>query len=85
MALVDQNKQPFTYDVLREGEDVTLRIDCEAYLRSPSLEDDPVLMAKAIDILMEAGTVTKIVFTQKRDYEYDFNQTTTRYHFAGAE
>ncbi|HLD43752.1 MAG TPA: type II/IV secretion system ATPase subunit [Candidatus Nanoarchaeia archaeon] len=75
MALVDQNKQPFTYDVLREGEDVTLRIDCEAYLRSPSLEDDPVLMAKAIDILMEAGTVTKIVFTQKRDYEYDYTQT----------
>ena len=32
-------------------------------------------MSKTIEILIEAGTISKIVFVQKRDYEYDFYQT----------
>ncbi|MBI4149902.1 type II/IV secretion system ATPase subunit [Candidatus Woesearchaeota archaeon] len=63
------------YEVIREGEDVILRIDCERLARVPSLEDDPLYMAKTIDILLEVGQVTKIVFFQKRDFEYDIDQT----------
>ncbi len=68
-------KGVFSYDIIREGDDVILRIDCEAYTRLPSIEDDSVTMAKTIDLLLEAGNVTKIVFYQKRDYEYDLSQT----------
>ncbi len=73
MVLFDKEKELFDYDVIREGEDITLKINCETYSRTPSLEDDPVLMAKTIDILAASGTVTKIVFVQTREYEYDYS------------
>jgi len=74
MALFD-NKKLFSYDVIREGDDVTLSINLEGYARVPSLEDDPVVMSKACDMLLEVRDATKLVFLQKRNYEYDRNQT----------
>ena len=75
MALFGEVKKPFTYDILREGEEIILLIDLEQYQHIPSLEDDDVCMSRTVDILMEAGAVTKIVYAQKRNYEYDYNQT----------
>ncbi len=74
MALFKKNKT-FNYEILREGEEITLKIDTEDYPNLPSLEDDPVCMSRTVDIIAESGTVTKIVLYQKRDYEYDYNQT----------
>jgi archaeal flagellar protein FlaI len=74
MALFGESKTPFSYDILREGEETVLMIDLEEYSRVPSLEDDPVCMSRTVDILAEVGTVTKIVYTQKRNYEYDYEQ-----------
>ncbi|MFO8015944.1 MAG: type II/IV secretion system ATPase subunit [Candidatus Woesearchaeota archaeon] len=70
-----QGKEGWTYEIIREGEDTILRVNCENLLRSPSIEDDPVYMAKTVDTLIEVGKVTKILFYQKRDYEYDYDQT----------
>jgi len=67
--------EAYSYDLIREGEETILRIDCEALTYIPSLEDSATTMAKIITILMETGPVTKIVFVQKRDYEYEFYQT----------
>ena len=75
MALFGETKKPFTYDILREGEETILLIDLEQYPHIPSLEDDSVCMSRTIDILTEVGVVTKIVYAQKRNYEYDFEQT----------
>jgi len=66
---------PFTKQIIREGEDLVLTLDCESYSRIPSLEEDPITMSTTIDILSKEPNVTKIVFKQKRDYEYDFSQT----------
>lgn len=63
------------YDLIREGEDTILRVDFEASTLTPSLEDSPVTMAKTVEFLIENPGVTKIVFVQKRDYEYGFHQT----------
>ena len=75
MALFGEVKKPFTYDILREAEEVILMVDMEQYPHLPSLEDDPVCMSRTVDILSEAGNVTKIIYSQKRNYEYDYNQT----------
>jgi flagellar protein FlaI len=69
------NKKPFDYDIIRQGEDVILQINCETYDRVPSLEDDFRAMSKTMDILNQVGTVTKIVYFQRRNIEYDFSQT----------
>ncbi len=62
------------YDIIREGEDIILRVDCEGCSFFPSLEDEPRLMGMTIDMLSEVGTVTQLVFVQKRDFEYDEGQ-----------
>src|SRR3989344_3181227 len=49
MALFGESKKPFSYDIVREGEETILIIDL--------------------------GKITKIVFLQKRNYEYDYGQT----------
>lgn len=74
MALFD-NKKPFSYDVIREGDDVILSVNLEDYTRVPSLEDDPIVMSKMCNMLIEVKDTTKIVLTQKRNYEYDYSQT----------
>ncbi len=74
MALFD-NKKPFSYEVIREGDDVILSVNLEDYPHVPSLEDDPVAMSKACDMLIEVKDATKFVFFQKRNYEYDYSQT----------
>ena len=64
-----------SYEVIREGEDNILRIDAEKAEYTPSVEDSPICMQRTIKKLMETSDITKIVFSQKRDYEYDFSQT----------
>ena len=44
MALFD-NKKPFSYEIIREGDDVMLSVNLEDYPHIPSIEDDPVVMA----------------------------------------
>jgi len=65
----------FVYELIREGEETILKIDCESLPYVPSLEDNAFVMSNTVGILMESGPVSKIVFAQKRDYEYDFYQT----------
>ena len=64
-----------SYDVDTEGEDRVLKVNCTVCTRVPSIEDDPICMASTIQKLAEASHVTKIVFSQKRDYEYEYDQT----------
>lgn len=72
------------YEVLREGEDVILRVDCEDCPFFPSLEDESRLMAMTIDMLAEVGMVTRLVFVQKRDIEYDESQVALLAEIAAA-
>ena len=64
----------FSYDVTHEGGETILRVECEGVLRVPLLENEPLFMGKAVDLLIENPDTTKIVFSQKRDYEYDYPQ-----------
>ena len=65
----------FSYETIRQGEDKVLRVNCEKAIRVPSIEDDDLYMGKTCEFLIENPGTTKIVFVQKRDYEYDYPQT----------
>ncbi|MGV8171915.1 MAG: ATPase, T2SS/T4P/T4SS family [Candidatus Woesearchaeota archaeon] len=71
-----------SYDVSREGEDTVLRVDYETALEVPSLEDSEQCMADTIEKLMANRNITKIIFSQKRDYEYDYTQTRVLVEFS---
>jgi len=75
LALFNRNKGGLPYEIVREGEETILKINCENLTTVPSIEDNPSLMAFTIDRLIENRATTKIVFIQKRDYEYDYAQT----------
>ncbi len=61
-------------DIVREGAETILKFDYEGVSRIPSIEDDPAVMTEVIDKLVEVVGASKVIFTQKRDYEYDFEQ-----------
>ncbi len=71
----EETKKDWEYEVVEEGEENILFIYLETVPDIPSIEDNGFMMGKTIDILSQADRITKIIFTQKRDYEYDFNQT----------
>ena len=75
MPLFNQNKKDGDYELVQEGEENILYIYAENSPSIPSVEDNELFMGKTIDILNQVDNVTKIVFMQKRDYEYDFEQT----------
>ncbi len=70
-----ENNKKEVVEVIREGEETILRIDYRTINKVPSIEDDEFCMAQTIDLLVKNPSVTKIVFIQKHNYEYDYAQT----------
>ncbi len=64
-----------SYELVREGEDTIVNINCEACSFFPSIEDNARTMALVVEILSQVTSATKIILIQKREYEYDVNQT----------
>ena len=69
-----EKKKDLKYDFVREGDQTTILVDYNGRGRIPSLEDDEVTMSEAVDLLIENPSATRIVFSQKHDYEYDYTQ-----------
>lgn len=65
----------FKYDIMRQGDDTILLADADDALMVPSIEDYPEVMEEAISQLVENRGVTKIIYQQRQDYEYDYAQT----------
>jgi len=74
--LLTKEKKPdkLKYEVIREGEGVTLFIDYNSRARIPAIEDDEITMSEAITLLVENPNATKLQFSQKHDYEYEYSQ-----------
>jgi hypothetical protein len=48
--------------VVKEGEELILRIDFEKHPMPPSIEDDPQTMGRVVEYLTQLSGVTKIMF-----------------------
>jgi type IV secretory pathway ATPase VirB11/archaellum biosynthesis ATPase len=75
MAMFENRLPLYGYEVVKEGEDSVMRVNYEGAPIVPSIEDNPIVMSRTCDNLIESKGATKIIFTQKREYEYDYNQT----------
>src|SRR3989338_3448819 len=73
--LFNQGIKPGEYEVVHEDEGAVLRVNYEGTSIAPSIEDDPICMSRTITKLGENKDVTKIIFLEKRDFEYGFEQT----------
>ncbi|MBI2144905.1 type II/IV secretion system ATPase subunit [Candidatus Woesearchaeota archaeon] len=72
--MAEKRGEYFSYETYKEGEEVVLRVDAEEAPFFPSIEGNAVCMAAIIDKLIESPGITRVVFSQKRDYEYDYDQ-----------
>lgn len=68
-------KKEIAFTVDRVGEETILRGDFSNTPMIPSIEDSPFTMSKVVEKIAEMTGITKIVFFQKREYEYDYEQT----------
>lgn len=75
MVALGQKLPLYGYEVIREGEDNVMHVNYEGAPVVPSIEDNSLVMSRTCDHLIESQNATKIKFSQKREYEYDFNQT----------
>ena len=63
------------YEIRREGKEELMYFNFDKYSKIPSIEDDPYVMAKAIESLVQVPSATRIIFNQKKNYEYGYSQT----------
>ncbi len=75
MALFKKKVKPGEHEVVKEGAEEVIYINYENYPKVPSIEDDPVVMSSVIEKLSQSPGVSRIVFHQRKKYEYGFNQT----------
>ena len=65
----------YSYEVEREGGEDIIYINYVGAPYVPSLSDSPEIMERTIDSLIENPNVSRIVFVQQKNYNYDFNET----------
>ncbi|MFT7615365.1 MAG: flagellar protein FlaI [Candidatus Woesearchaeota archaeon] len=63
------------YELIREGDEVILKVDFSQVALSPAVEDDARSMERVISYLQKVRAATKIIISQQRNYEYDYQQT----------
>ncbi|MBU2590194.1 MAG: type II/IV secretion system ATPase subunit [Nanoarchaeota archaeon] len=67
--------KPGGYELVKEGIEDIMRINYENIPYPPSIEGNAFVMADAIDKLNENPSVGRIVFMQRRFFEYNYEQT----------
>ena len=73
--MVEKEVDGTQYEIVHESGEVILKVDCNKWIHTPSIEDNSIVMARTLDMIAENLNVSKIIFNQKRDFEYDQNQT----------
>jgi type IV secretory pathway ATPase VirB11/archaellum biosynthesis ATPase len=68
-------KKERLYELVKEGPDTLLKINATSWSSTPNIENNPLIMARVIDLLIENPNVTRIIFTQRRNYIYNYEQT----------
>jgi len=74
-AVENQGKKLYSYEVRREGGEDVLYINYLGAPFVPSLAESPDVMEKTVDALTENPNVSRIVFVQQKNYNYDFKET----------
>ncbi len=74
MVLFKRKLKTGEHELIQEGPEAVMHINYEAYTRIPSLEDDPMTMSIVVEKLAQEPA-SRIIFHQKKRYEYGFAQT----------
>jgi len=70
-----QETRVYSYEVKREGGEDVLYIDYLGAPYIPSIAESGDVMARTIDSLMENPNVSRVIFVQQKNYNYDLEET----------
>ncbi|MEX0920830.1 MAG: type II/IV secretion system ATPase subunit [Candidatus Pacearchaeota archaeon] len=70
-----KGKVLYSYEVRREGGEDILYLNYLGAPFVPSLAEYPHVMERTVDALIENPNVSRIIFTQQKNYNYDFKET----------
>lgn len=73
--MVEEVKREINYEVQRKGGEDILYFDYKSNPNTPSLSESSEIMEKTIDALIENPNVSRIIFSQDKNYNYDFEET----------
>ena len=73
--MVEKEEKLYSYEVRREGGEDILYINYLGAPFVPSLADYPEVMSRTVDALIENPGVSRIIFTQQKNYNYDLQET----------
>jgi len=65
----------YSYEVKREGGEDVIYINYVGAPYVPSIAEYPEVMERTIDSLIENPNISRIVFVQQKNYNYDFKET----------
>ncbi len=71
----EQESKIYSYEVKREGGEDILYINYLGAPYVPDLAESAEVMARTVDALMENPNVSRIIFVQQKNYNYDFGET----------
>src|SRR3989338_5763028 len=66
----------YSSEVQRQGSEDILYVNYLGAPYVPSLEDSSEVMGRTMDSLIENSNVSRIVFVQQKNYNYDLRETT---------
>lgn len=72
----EKEEKLYSYNVRREGGEDVLYINYMGASYVPNLADYPEVMSRTVDNLIENPSVSRIIFVQQKNYNYDFKETT---------
>ncbi|MCX6749600.1 MAG: type II/IV secretion system ATPase subunit [Candidatus Pacearchaeota archaeon] len=78
----EEEKEIYSHEVKREGGEDILYVNYLGAPFVPSIADSPEVMAKTMDILMENPNVSRVVFMQQKNYNYDLEETSLLHEIA---
>ena len=73
--MLEKEEKLYSQQVRREGGEDVLYINYLGASYVPSLADYPEVMARTMDALAENPNVSRIIFVQQKNYNYDFRET----------
>ena len=69
-----QGTAVYAYEIMREAGENVMFVNYLGAPYAPNLAESPEVMARTVDNLIESQNVSRVVFVQQRNYNYDFSQ-----------
>ena len=65
----------YAYEVMREEGNQVLYVNYLGASVVPNVAEDPEVMSRTFDLLIEAPNISRVVFVQQRNYSYGSSET----------